>query len=733
MSEPIPFDTDLYNRDALDAVARKYATKARVELIDSGKVVVAHLEPLGHAGDEQTLRDEFCTEVFSATARRRRETLSTSTPPHERKHAGTDTPPWDLLAPFTAGAALGLGWQLESLSPIQSGATNLVLRHELGTTARVAIRRHDGNPHGVAHTQRLDFLVMNGGGGNARTDDSVAAALTSFADVLRQHHKPHIELLAANLSPIEEPSAAKTAAASAGRGRADDLFTQPPHIDREQRTISFDLDATAFERCQLYDAVLAFAERCSPFLVRADEQHVSLQLKAHTPLPDEALGELAEEIAAALRRAVHNSSMPAASATSETRVGLPPLSQLVFDMEDLLAELAAADATTLGLGFQPERSPGHQGLGVLNILGTGACNSDCLFCCEKFVPNNRLTPNADATRQLILNSSGRFDMLFFASGEPTIHPKLFEYVELARGVGFTSFGMSSHFRTFADPQFTLKTLQAGFQYFDISLHAADAAGQLDINPIDDGGDSLFEALKGLAILYRLAAALGIRITVTHKIVVSKLNLTRLDDIFHATFDRGVRHFILQPARTFGLPPERQSVLAISEDEIMPHLNRLLRDTVGLGVTIKPYGFSRAQLFDGAHIEHEQNRVKNISGKARLERGRLRLPRESETRPNDGRHWVELRSPTDDRFGFAADRGAVVLDEGLRRGADLPFGCRMGSCGMCCAHLVEGSVDQSTQIFLSEEQVQQGYVLLCQARPLSNVVVKLCTDDEIDRL
>jgi len=39
----------------------------------------------------------------------------------------------------------------------------------------------------------------------------------------------------------------------------------------------------------------------------------------------------------------------------------------------------------------------------------------------------------------------------------------------------------------------------------------------------------------------------------------------------------------------------------------------------------------------------------------------------------------------------------------------------------------------TQIFLTEEQEQQGYVLLCQARPQSDAVFMMCTDDEIDPL
>jgi 2Fe-2S type ferredoxin len=340
-------------------------------------------------------------------------------------------------------------------------------------------------------------------------------------------------------------------------------------------------------------------------------------------------------------------------------------------------------------------------------------------------------PTTDATRQLILDGAGQFDMLFFASGEPTIHPKLFEHVELARSVGFTAFGMSSHFRTFEDPRFALKTLQAGFEYFDIALHAADLKGQLDVNPIADGGQSLYEALKGLAVLLRLADALGIRISITHKIVASRLNVTRLLPIFRATYDRGVRHYIVQPVRTLGLAPELQAKLAISEDGIMPHLNELLRATEGLGATIKPYGFSRQKLFAGSHVETEQNRVKNYYGKARSPQQARTVQKVEETRPTDGRHWVEVRN--DGSFFFASDGGAPILDDALERGQDLQFGCRMGSCGMCAARLVEGRIDQSQQIFLTEEQQREGFVLLCQARPLSDVVVRVCTDEEIDQL
>src|SRR6185369_3490987 len=231
------------------------------------------------------------------------------------------------------------------------------------------------------------------------------------------------------------------------------------------------IDGAGVSRLALYDAVLRFADRCFVFLTRSDPQSIALRVRARGEQTPEDLKTLAAELTRALNRVVRRTG------TGESRVGLPVLPRRrATDVDALLRELTAADPATVGLGYQPERGPGHEGLRVLNIRGTGACNSDCIFCVEKFDPAHRTMPKADATRQFILDNAGQFDMLFFASGEPTIHPKLFDYVELARNVGFTSFGMSSHFRTFADPVFALRILKAGFEYFDISLHAAETDG-----------------------------------------------------------------------------------------------------------------------------------------------------------------------------------------------------------------------------------------------------------------
>lgn len=72
-----------------------------------------------------------------------------------------------------------------------------------------------------------------------------------------------------------------------------------------------------------------------------------------------------------------------------------------------------------------------------------------------------------------------------------------------------------------------------------------------------------------------------------------------------------------------------------------------------------------------------------------------------------------------RRGFTMARnGASVLEAAERAGLELPFACRAGVCSTCRAKLVSGEVSMDYNQALEESEVASGYILCCQARPLS---------------
>lgn len=64
----------------------------------------------------------------------------------------------------------------------------------------------------------------------------------------------------------------------------------------------------------------------------------------------------------------------------------------------------------------------------------------------------------------------------------------------------------------------------------------------------------------------------------------------------------------------------------------------------------------------------------------------------------------------------------ILDAALQEGADLPFACKGGVCCTCRAKVVEGKVSMDVNYALEPEEVEQGFILTCQAHPLTESVV-----------
>jgi len=87
------------------------------------------------------------------------------------------------------------------------------------------------------------------------------------------------------------------------------------------------------------------------------------------------------------------------------------------------------------------------------------------------------------------------------------------------------------------------------------------------------------------------------------------------------------------------------------------------------------------------------------------------------------HRVTLR-PSGRVLDCAAEQ--PVLESVLAQGLAIPYGCRTGTCGQCRGRLAAGKVDAGPlpPLGLTDEERAAGFVLLCQAKPATDLEVEV---------
>jgi ring-1,2-phenylacetyl-CoA epoxidase subunit PaaE len=69
-----------------------------------------------------------------------------------------------------------------------------------------------------------------------------------------------------------------------------------------------------------------------------------------------------------------------------------------------------------------------------------------------------------------------------------------------------------------------------------------------------------------------------------------------------------------------------------------------------------------------------------------------------------------------------DKGQNILDAAQSIGVDMPYACKGGVCCACRAKLVEGEIEMQVNYALTKTEVEQGFILTCQAVPKTKKVV-----------
>lgn len=93
---------------------------------------------------------------------------------------------------------------------------------------------------------------------------------------------------------------------------------------------------------------------------------------------------------------------------------------------------------------------------------------------------------------------------------------------------------------------------------------------------------------------------------------------------------------------------------------------------------------------------------------------------------EGKTTLEV-TVDDEVFSLSMDKKTLVLDAVLKENINAPYSCQGGVCSSCIARITEGKAEMVKNQILTDGEVAEGFILTCQAHPLTSTL-KVDYDD-----
>jgi len=183
----------------------------------------------------------------------------------------------------------------------------------------------------------------------------------------------------------------------------------------------------------------------------------------------------------------------------------------------------------------------------VHILTGAVCNNNCVFCMEedrdgRYVTNSATT---DEVVQKILGANQGCEEVCFTSGEPTVNPRLPQWVKWAKAAGVRHVSVMTNGRALSYEKYARVLVSCGMNRFYVSIHGHTKKLHESLTRTPDSFEQTVAGIEQIARLKRYGLELH---TST---VVTKGNLPALGEVYRFLRERGVDQVVFNVMQANG--------------------------------------------------------------------------------------------------------------------------------------------------------------------------------------
>ena len=197
---------------------------------------------------------------------------------------------------------------------------------------------------------------------------------------------------------------------------------------------------------------------------------------------------------------------------------------------------------------------------------TGLCNNNCIFCLDGGRKDRFHRDEEEIKKQIDEGIKEEATRLVLSGGEPTIHPKILDFIKYGRQIGYKKIQIITNGRMLAYASFVDALKNAGLSEVTFSIHGHTKKLHETLTGVPGSFEQIIQGIKN-------AREKGL--VVNTDTTITKINYRHLSKIISLVYSLGINEVNLMSIVPFGNAWRNRNKIMYKLEDVMPYVHQVI--------------------------------------------------------------------------------------------------------------------------------------------------------------